>query len=169
MRIVVWMLALLMAATSSAAQTATFRVDGVTTTPSTVVATIEPRPGAPGYFWLRLYFYSSLTAVERKQAERGGVDAHRTHWAAVFQLGLDKQSTIWQVDLSVPGHACTLAASDRDARIAIQTFRFGGGQLSLKAKGLHVCDLSSLGIPNQRFEWDVDVDTQVVESRSNGR
>jgi len=157
-----WTLALLIAASTSSAQSATFRVDCVTSTPSTVVATIQPRPGAPGYSWLRIYFYSSLTESEREQVERGGTDAHRTHWAAVLQLSLDARSTVWQIDLSLPGHSCTIAESDRDANSALQAFQFDGGRLVLKTKGVHVCDMRSLGISNQRFEWDVSVDTRVT-------
>jgi hypothetical protein len=165
-----WALGLVMAATSpSSAQTATFRVDGVTSTPLTAVATIQPRPGAPGYSWLRIYFYSSLTAAERRQAERGGIDAHRTHWAAVLQFSLDTSWTIWQIDLSVPGHACTIAASDRDATRVVQAFQFENGRLRLRTTGAHVCDMRSIGVPNQRFEWDVSTDTRVVESRSSVR
>lgn len=165
-----WALALAIAAASTgSAQTATFRVDGKTSAPSTIVATIQPRSGAPGYFWLRIYFYSSLTATERAQAERGGIDAHRTHWAAVLQFGLDKQSTIWQIDLSVPGHTCTIAESDRAAKGVVQVFQFENGRLALRTKGTHVCDMRSLGIPDQTFEWDVDLDTRVVESRSGDR
>jgi len=160
---IVWTLGLLIGTVAAAAETATFRVEGVTSTPSTVVATIEPRLGAPGYRWLRVYFYSSLTAAERAQVERGGSDASRSHWAAVLQFSLDKQSTIWQVDLAVPGHTCTVAASDGEAKKAVQTFQLENGRLNLTAKGVHVCDMKSLGIPDQTFEWDVNVAAPVFE------
>jgi hypothetical protein len=162
---ILWTLGLVIATVATAAQTATFRVEGVTITPSTVVATIEPRLGAPGYRWLRVYFYSSLTAAERAQAERGGSEAFRTHWAAVLQFSLDQQSTIWQVDLAVPGHTCTIAESNVAAKKAVQAFRLDDGRLSLTAKGLNVCDMKSLGIPNQTFEWDVNITTPVFERR----
>jgi hypothetical protein len=162
---IVWTLGLLIATVAGAEQTARFRVEGVTSTPSTVVATIEPRLGAPGYRWLRVYFYSSLSATERAQVERGGSAASRSHWAAALQFSLDTQSTIWQVDLAVPGHTCTIAASDVDAKKAVQVFQLENGRLSLTAKGVHVCDMKSLGIPNQTFEWDVNVATPVVEHR----
>jgi hypothetical protein len=153
--------------TSASAQSATFRVDRVTKTPTVAVATIEPRPGAPGYSWLRIYFYSSLTPSERKQAEMGGQQAVRTHWAAVLQFGLDTAFTVWQVDMAVPGYTCTIAASDVEARNALQVFQFDGRQLRLRAKGSHVCDMSAVKVPNPQFEWDVDVAAPVIESRPN--
>lgn len=148
----------------ASAQSATFRVDGLTKSPSVAVASIEPRPGAPGYSWLRIYFYTSLTPNERKEVETGGPRARRTNWSAVFQLGLDKALTVWQVDMAVPGHTCTVAASDVEAKTAIQAFQFDGHQVSLRAKGSHECDMSGLHIPNSQFEWDVDVVAQVIES-----
>jgi len=160
---IVWTLGLLLAIVAGAGQTARFRVEGVTSTPSAVVATIEPRLGAPGYRWLRIYFYSSLTATERAQVERGGSEASRSHWAAALQFSLDKQSTIWQVDLAVPGHTCTIAASDVDAKKAVQIFQLENGRLNLTAKGVHVCDMKSIGVPDQTFEWDVHVAAPVFE------
>jgi len=161
--LIVWLLGFLIASVAAAAQTARFRVDGVTSTPSTVVATMEPRPGAPGYRWLRVYFYSSLTASERAQVERGEAEGRRIHWAAVLQFSLDKQSTMWQVDLALPEYKCTIAESDVDAKKAVQTLQLKNGRLTLTAKGVHVCDMKSLGMPNRTFEWDVNVATRVIE------
>ena len=158
-----WVSALLAVAAISSAQTSRFGVDGVTTTPSTTVATIQPRTAAPGYSWLRIHFYSSsLTARERANATKGDVESIRTGWASVLQLTVDKNSTVWQIDLSLPGHTCTIAASDRDAKKVLQEFQFDGRRLRLKGKGFHDCDMTSLRIPNQRFEWDMDVDTSVI-------
>ena len=158
-----WASALLAATAISSAQTARFAVDGVTTAPSTTVATIEPRTAAPGYSWLRLYFYpSSLTGGERALATKGDVESIRTRWAAVLQLTIDKNSTVWQIDLSLPGHTCTIAASDRDARNVLQDFQFDGKRLRLKGKGFHDCDMASLRLPNQRFEWEMDIETSVI-------
>jgi hypothetical protein len=159
-----WASTLLIAAAISSVQTARFGVDGVTTTPSTIVATIQPRTAAPGYSWLRIYFYpSSLTAGERAKATKGDVESIRTAWAAVLQLTVDKNRTVWQIDLSLPGHTCTVAASDRDARNALQEFQFDGSRLRLKGKGSHDCDMTSRGIRRQRFEWDIDFETSVIK------
>ena len=115
------------------------------------------------YSWLRIYFYSSsLTASERAHATKGDIDSIRTAWAAVLQLTVDKNSTVWQIDLSLPGHTCTIAASDRDARNVLQDFQFDGGRLRVKGKGFHDCDLTSLRVPNQRFEWDMNFETSVI-------
>jgi hypothetical protein len=145
---------------------ATFRVDEFVENPRIAVATIGPRAGAAGYFWLRVHFYSSLTPAERRQAETGGVQAQRTHWAAVLQFGLDAQGTVGHIDMAVPGHTCTIAATSVDAQAVLQDFRFDGKTLTLRTKGVHICDLSLLHVANQRFEWDVDLDTPVIQSGS---
>jgi hypothetical protein len=159
-----WLPILLMAAVVSA-QTSKFGSDGVTTTPSIVVATIEPRTAAPGYSWLRVYFYSSLTSGERANAAKGLVEAIRTPWAAVLQFTVDKTSTVWQIDLSLPGHACTVAESDSDARKAFQEFLYDGRRLRLKGKGSHVCVMNARGASSPRFDWEVDLDTPVTVIR----
>jgi hypothetical protein len=159
---------LLAAVAVGSVQTAKFGVDGVTRTPSTIVATIQPRTAAPGYSWLRVYFYSS-PASERANAASSHVVPIRTDWTAVLQFTVDKNSTVWQIDLSLPGHTCTIAESDRDARHALQEFQYEGGRLRVRGKGFHMCDMTSLGIPNQRFEWDVDFETPVIEGVSSPR
>jgi hypothetical protein len=163
-----WASTLLTAAAISVAQASRFGVDGKTTSTSTTVATIQPRTAAPGYSWLRVFFYSSpLTASERANATKGDTDSIRTGWAAVLQFTVDKNSTVWQIDLSLPGHTCTIAASDRDAKNVLQDFQFDGARLRVKGKGMYDCDMTSLRIPNQRFEWDMNFDTSVV-TRSPG-
>ena len=118
-----------------------------------------------GYSWLRISFYASpLSSDDRASATKGRVDAMKAKWSAVLQLTVDKDATVWQVDLALPGHTCTIAESDRDAKNALQEFRFDGRHLRLRGKGSYVCDLRSLKIPNQTFGWDVDVDAPVVEA-----
>jgi hypothetical protein len=143
---------------------ARFSVDGTASTSSTTVATIEPRTGAPGYSWLRIYFYSSpLTSDDLLTGTKGRVESMKAKWNAVLQLTLDKDSNVWQVDLALPGHTCTIAESDREAKSALQEFLFDGKHLRLRGKGSHVCDMRFMGIPNQTFTWDVDLDSPVVE------
>jgi hypothetical protein len=142
---------------------ATFSVDGAASTSTTVIATIQPRTGAPGYSWLRIYFYpSSLGAGDRAKGVAGRVGAITARWNAVVQLTVDRDATVWQIDLSLPGHTCTIAESDRHAREALQEWTFDGTRLRLTGRGSHVCDLRSLGLPNQTFRWDLDVDIPVV-------
>jgi hypothetical protein len=145
--------------------TARFSVDGSTSTASTTVTVIQPRPGAPGYSWLRIYFYSSpLTADDLASARKGRVDEIKAKWGAVLQLTLDKDSNVWQVDLALPGHTCTIAASDREAKSAIQEFHFDGRHVRLRGMGSHTCDMRFTQIPNQTFEWNIDVDSAVAAS-----
>ena len=158
-----WLLAPLMAAVVTSVQTAKFGVDGVTNTASTIVATIQPRLAAPGYSWVRVYFYPSLTGGERANAGKGLVESIRTAWAAVLQFTVDKTSTVWQIDLSLPGHTCTIAESDADARRAFQEFLFDGRRLRVKGRGSFVCAMTSAGVPQRTFEWDVDFETPVID------
>jgi hypothetical protein len=144
--------------------TATFSVDGSATTSSTALATIQPRTGALGYSWLRVYFYSArLTSGDLLSGAQGRVEAMKAKWSAVLQLTLDQESHVWQVDLALPGHTCTIAESDRAATSALQEFRFDRKRVHLKGNGSHVCDMRFMGIPNQTFKWDVDLDSPVVE------
>lgn len=129
---------------------------------SSAVATIEPRPNAPGYRWLRVHFYAvPLTPADAAAATKGNIDALERQWKnkagnpaeynvsnAVLQFGLDKDGKVWQIDLAVPGHSCTIAASDREATALLPGYRFDGTRLRLKSKGSHPCE---------RFAWDVDL------------
>jgi hypothetical protein len=140
-----------------------FSAANVTTISSVAIATIEPRAGAPGYSWLRVYFYSAaLTAEDRAATAQGRERSIKARWSAVLQLTVDKGSKLTQLDLSVPGHQCTVGDSQRELDAAFQTFQFDGTHLRLLGKGAHVCDMRSMGIPNQTFTWDVDVDIPVA-------
>jgi hypothetical protein len=160
----------------SAFQThAVFSIDDDAMSLTSVAATIEARRNVPGFSWLRLNFYSfRFTAVDIAGAVNGQVDSMDKKWKArasnpkdynhsnaVVQLSVDKDLKVWQVDVSVPGHACTIAASERDVKSVLQDYRFDGKRLRLKSKGSFVCDMKSLGIPNQRFGWDLDLDVPV--------
>jgi hypothetical protein len=147
------------------------------------VATIEPRVGAPGYRWLRVHFYSyPLTPADAAAAAKGNIDALEGRWRAmsgtpgeynvshaVLQLGVDKDGKVWQVDLSVPGHACTVAATDKEAGAMLQEYQFDGTRLRLRAKGSFTCQMNSPGVPNPRFGWDVDLAVPVFALGGPGR
>jgi len=155
-----WLNALLAAAVVAGG---TFSVDGVTRRGTTAVATIQPRNGAPGYSWLRVYFYSAaLGARDRVAAAHGRVDTIKQPWSAVLQYTLDADHRIWQTDLSLPGHTCTVAASDVEAKSTLSEFELAGGRLRLQSEGKHVCDMSSLNVPNQTFAWSVHLAVPVV-------
>jgi hypothetical protein len=142
-------LAMLLAAQSEAAPAtvatrAHVSAGGEAATLSSAAATIEPRLGAPGYRWLRVYFW---------KGPAGTAPAGYRKWDAVLQLGIDKDATAWQVDLAVPGHTCTIAGSDREAKAMLQEYRFDGTHLRLKAKGSHSCE---------QFSWDIDLSIPVI-------
>ena len=148
-------------------QAAHFEVEGDAFTPATILATVEPRAGTPGYRWLRIYFYSSeLTPSQRVMAASGRDEETLRSWAAIMQLTVDDEATVSQIDLAVPGHMCTVVQTDSDATKALQDFQFNGRYLTLRSKAYSVCDLKLLGSPNPTFEWDVEFNTPVIARKS---
>ena len=148
-------------------QAARFDVEGDTTTPATIFATVEPSPGVPGYRLLRIYFYSSdLTLSQRLMTASGRDEETLRSWAAILQLTVDDEATVSKIDLAVPGHMCTVVQTDSDALKALQDFQFNGRYLRLKSKAYSVCDLKLLGVANPTFEWELDLATPVVARKS---
>src|SRR5579864_1442980 len=135
---------------------------------SSVIATIEPRLGAPGYSWIRIHFYSFPPAAEDMAGiAKGDVTSMDRKWEklaakhdnsynvsnAVIQLAVDKDNKVWQVDMAVPGHSCTIAPFEKDLKSFLQDYRFDGQNLKLKSKGSYVCNMN----PDQTFTWDIDL------------
>jgi len=140
-----------------------FSVNGVARHATSAAATIEPRLGAPGYSWLRIYFFpSALSAHDRALAASGHVKAIARPWSAVLQYCLDANGKAWQTDLALPGYTCTVAASDVDSRRMLSDFEFDGHTLKLASAGAHTCDMSGLGVANPSFTWKVALTTPVV-------
>jgi hypothetical protein len=154
---------------------ANFSVNNTAMALSTAIATIEPRLGAPGYSWLRINFYSfpveasdvagilkgDVSSMDKKRrAKESNVEEYNKSYAMI-QLSVDRNAKVWQVDMSVPGHGCTIAPFERDVTGFLQAYEFDGENLKLKSKGSYVCDMKSLGIPNQTFDWDIDLNARV--------
>jgi hypothetical protein len=168
MGLLFWAFTVLASLEGGPTQSARFSVDDLTRVTPTVVATVEPRAGAPGSSWIRLYFYSSqLTRAERQMAAAGRDRELLRNWEAILQLTVDSNATVAEMDLALPGRVCGIVQSRRDASLAVQHFEFDGVRLRLKSKALSVCDLKIEDMPSQRFEWDVDLDTPVVSRASN--
>ena len=150
---------------------ATFSVDKDLMSLSNAVATREPRLGAPGYSWLRIHFYSfplaaediagalkgSVASMDKKVNMKASNPADYNHSNATIQLSVDKDFKVWQVDMSVPGHACTIAPYDADVAKFLQDYQFDGKKIRLRSKGSYTCDMKFMGIPNQQFAWDVNL------------
>jgi hypothetical protein len=162
---------------NSTQKNANFSVDNNALSLTTAVATIEPRPGAPGYSWLRISFYSFALAsddiaslikgdtgsMDRKWNKKAGNPDDYNSSYAVIRLSVDKNSKVWQVDMYVPGYGCTIAPFEPDVKSFLQDYRFDGKRLRLKSKGSYMCDMKFLGIPDQKFSWDFELNTIVVE------
>jgi hypothetical protein len=160
--------------------TAKFAVDNSHLSLSSVIATIEPRLGAPGYSWVRIHFYSfppapedmtgiakgDVTSMDRKWEKLA--DRHDNSYnvsTAFIQLSVDKDYKVWQVDMAVPGRTRTIAPFEKDVKSFLQAYRFDGKNLRLKSKGLYVCDMKFLKIPDQTFTWDIDLNIPVYEKK----
>ena len=165
-----WAFALLASLERSPAQSARFAVDDLTRVTPTVVATVEPRADAPGSSWIRMYFYSfELTSIERQMAATGRDPALLRQWEAILQITVDPNGTVSAMDLALPGRPCAVVQTGQDAARAVQHFEFNGARLQLKSKAFSICDLKVEGMPSQRFEWDLTLDTPVVSRASNLR
>jgi hypothetical protein len=162
-------------APDSFSSNAKFSVNGEVFSVSSAVAFVEPRSVAPGYAWLRIYFYpfpitaEDITGVTDRATEavQKKWNSKRNQWHAAIQLTLDKEFKVWQVDMSVPGHTCTIAYLEPDLKSFLQDYHFDGKGLKLKSKGSHLCDMKSLGMPNQKFDWEVDLNTAVFEKANS--
>lgn len=84
---------------------------------------------------------------------------------AIIQLSIDKDYKVWQADMAVPGRGCTIAPFEKDVKSFLQDYRFDGKNLRLKSKGLYVCGMKSLKIPDQTFTWDIDLNIPVYEKK----
>jgi hypothetical protein len=156
---------------------AKFSVNDNTLSLSTAVATIEPRLGAPGYSWLRIYFYSfpvaaddlagvvkgDASSMDRKWNKKASNPKDYNTSRAVIQLSVDQSSKVWQVDMSIPGYTCTIAPFEQDVKTFLQDYQFDGKNLRLKSKGSYVCDMKFMGSANPKFGWDVDLNATVFE------
>jgi hypothetical protein len=137
-----WAFALLTSLETSPAQSARFAVDDLTRVTPTVVATVEPRAGAPGSSWIRMYFYSlELTPIQRQRAATGGDPALLRKWEAILQITVDPTGNVSAMDLALPGRPCAIVQTGQDAARAVQHFEFEGARVRLKSKAFSICDL----------------------------
>jgi hypothetical protein len=163
-----WAFALLASLETSPAQSARFAVDDLARVTPTVVATVEPHAGSPASSWIRMYFYSlDVTPIQRHMAATGRNPTLLRNLEAILQLTVDPSGTVSAIDLALPGRPCAVAQTGQDAMRAVQQFEFDGARLRLKSKAFSICDLKVEGVPSQRFEWDVTIDTPVVPRKSN--
>lgn len=157
--------------------TAKFSVDSDEKVVKSAVATIEPRLGAAGYSWLRIYFYSFPLTVEDVQVvSKGNIDAlekksrdERKNARAMIQLSVDREHKVWQVDMSIPGNACTIAGSETDVKNFLQSYKFDGKNLELKSKGSSDCDMSFMKMPNKKYSWEIHIENLPVFEKATGK
>ena len=144
------------------------------------IATVEPRLGAPGYSWVRIYFYSflpdsddiaeirsgSTASMDKKVSGLSGKDVIAyNHSNAVIQLTVDKDYKVWQMDMSVPGHTCTIAPYDADVKKIVQSYKIDGKSISLKSHGSYLCDMSMVKLPNVANTLDVDINEPLIAKK----
>jgi hypothetical protein len=115
-----------------------------------------------------MYFYSlELTPIQRQLAAMGRASALLRNWEAILQVTVAPDGTVSAMDLALPGRPCAVVQTGQDVMRAVQHFQFDGSRLQMKSKAFSICDLSVDGVPSQRFEWDVTLDTPVVARASS--
>jgi hypothetical protein len=100
-------------------------------------------------------------------AAAGRSPALLRQWEAILQLTVAPNGTVSAMDLALPGRPCAVAQTGADAERAVQHFEFDGTRLRMTSRAFSICDLKVEGVPNQRFEWDLTLDTPVVARTSN--
>ena len=144
---------------------------------SSAVAIAEARNYPAGYSWVRIHFYAfPLTSDDIAAAKIGDVHSldqkanknsfdpkNRTSSHGTIQLSVDKDFKVWQVDMSIPGHGCTIAPYEKDVQSFLQTYHYDGKNLRLKSKGSFICDLKSVGAGEKTYKWDIDVTLPVFQ------
>jgi hypothetical protein len=156
---------------------ASLSVDNAALTLSSAVAIAEARNFPAGYSWVRIHFYAfPLTPDDIAAARTGNVQSldskanknsfdPKTHTSShgTIQLSVDGDFKVWQVDMSIPGHGCTIAPFEKDVQSFLQTYHYDGKNLRLKSKGSYVCDLKAVGAGEKTYKWDIDVTLPVFE------
>ena len=142
------------------------------------IATTEPRLGAPGYSWVRIHLYSflpdssdmtdirngSTASMDKKVSSLVGKDVTAyNHSNAVIQRTVDKDYKVWQMDVAVPGHTCTIAQSDEDVKRMVQSYKIDGKSVAIKSHGSYVCDMAMVKLPNVAYALDVDVRDPLIK------
>jgi hypothetical protein len=103
------------------------------------------------------------SSMDRKWNKKASNPNDYNNSRAVIQLSVDKDSKVWQVDMSIPGHTCTVAPFEPDVKAFFEDYQFDGKKLRLQSKGSYVCDMKFMGNPNPKFNWEIDLNTTVFE------
>jgi hypothetical protein len=158
---------------------ARFTVDERTLALQTAVAVAEAHAVYKEFSWVRVYFYGfpltaedvtslsggNLEGLERKRKHVATTAAQMNSSRAVLHFLLDKDGTLSNASLEVPGLTCTIVVEAKDAPGAVQTFEYDGSHLRLKAHGAKTCDLTSVNGGKHPMAWDADVTLPVFEKR----
>jgi len=144
--------------------TAQFSVDGDALRLQSAVAIVDQTAGRT---WIHVYFYAfpftsadvtaiatgSIATLERKR--NGAPDLK--HSRAAMHLLIEKNWSLANASLEVPGLTCTFFHDPALSKDAVQSFVSDGVRLQFRAKAATTCDLASVGGRRQRMTWDVDV------------
>lgn len=155
---------------------ASLKVDATERLLSYAIAMIEPRPAAPGYSWIRVDFYSfAPTTADVAEIAKGNAKTmdhaiyskanyptyNTNHGGLLFTVDQDRH--LAQVDMSVPGFACTIAPTTKTVETLYKHFTFDGKRIKLKNNGSFDCEMGVGHGETHHFAWDVDLDVPVFE------
>jgi hypothetical protein len=155
--------------------TARFSVDATQLPLTTVVATVEPHRTVQGDSWLHVYFYAfpftpddvssvmngKVDQLDRRQLLTARTASERNSSRAVLHLLVERDSTVSNVSLELPGVTCTIAETAEKMKAAFPDYRYDGKSVALRGQGRFECDLSSVGMGKRQLTWNVDVNVPV--------
>lgn len=158
--------------------TARFSVDARELALGSAVATSEPHALFPGASWVHLYFYAfpfaaedvasvangNAAALDAKQL-RLAAPAARNSSRAVVHLLVEKDMTVSNVSLELPGVTCTIAETPAQVKAAFPDYRFDGQTAALRGSGRFACDLQSIGMGKPVLSWNVNATVPVFPKR----
>jgi hypothetical protein len=154
-----------------------FSVDATELALTTAVATFEPHRTFQGYSWLHVYFYAfpltdddvsgvmsgNVDGLDRKQLQRATTAREHNSSRAVLHLLIEKDATVSNVSLEVPGVTCTIAETPEKVKRAFPEYQFDGKRVALHGTGTFECDLRSIGMGKRLLGWNVDVKVPAFE------
>jgi hypothetical protein len=158
---------------------AEFAIDDDVKSLSSVFATIEEHPAhGTEHLWLEINFFPFvLTKDEIESATTGNFAPIENRWhsedglvkteiynsRATVVLSMDTQYKVWQVDMAMPGHSCTIAWKEEDLEKFLREYDFEDGNIRLKSKGSYTCNSMSDKQPEWTHKWDFNINVPVFK------
>lgn len=158
---------------------AEFRVNDDVHQTVAALAWVEEHPQyGDEYRILRIGFYPfPLSEEQIRNAEAGNYQPiedrvtadnqsadYKSHVRVI--LLIDEDNQVLQVNMSLPGYACTIMHEQPDLDRLMRGQRIEDDRLRLRSKGSFECSFIARSSPANTFHWNFDVDLPVFEISS---